>query len=238
VIPVSRLGNKYQEFLEAMGTMPHSRLRYFDNDFLECLTVCPWYAVPLWWLPIAFVFFVFALNNGIRLIELPIFLVSGFLGWAFVEYMLHKYVFHMKSKTFLTNALHFLVHGYHHLLPMDHLRLVFPPTFGSIIGVAIYGSLRLCFPLPVAQAQFAGMIIGYVFYDCTHYFVHHKQMNIPFFREMKKHHLYHHYNNHESNYGISMKLYDYLFGTYASSSTSPLSQRSATSHFGGKFQKA
>jgi hypothetical protein len=38
VIPVAKLGPKYQEFLEAMGTMPHNRLRYFDNDLLERLT--------------------------------------------------------------------------------------------------------------------------------------------------------------------------------------------------------
>jgi len=119
----------------------------------------------------------------------------------------------MKSNSFFTNCLHFLVHGYHHILPMDHLRLVFPPLFGSIIGYVIYSIMVMLLPLRFAQAQFAGFLLGYVFYDCTHYFIHHRNIQFSFFKTMKKHHIYHHYNNHDSNYGISSKIYDALFGT-------------------------
>eukprot|EP00029_Vermamoeba_vermiformis_P009890 TRINITY_DN5085_c0_g1_i1.p1 TRINITY_DN5085_c0_g1~~TRINITY_DN5085_c0_g1_i1.p1 ORF type:complete len:343 (+),score=34.23 TRINITY_DN5085_c0_g1_i1:35-1063(+) len=213
VWPVSRLGKRYQEFIDYMGVLPHGRLRYFDNPIFEMLTVCPWFMVPLFWIPIACYFFYLSVQNGLPVEALPFLLVTGALNWGLAEWLLHKYVFHMDSVSLLTNMLHFLVHGYHHILPMDNFRLVFPPTFGVLIGYILWAPMPLLLPIHVAYAHFAGLVLGYVFYDCTHYFIHHRSTNLPYLRMMKTHHIYHHYNNHNSNYGISSKLYDILFGT-------------------------
>jgi hypothetical protein len=49
-----------------------------------------------------------------------------------------RYVFHWDSKTFWPNMLHFMVHGYHHIMPMDPKRLVFPPPGTAVIAYLVY----------------------------------------------------------------------------------------------------
>eukprot|EP00042_Codosiga_hollandica_P044709 m.445639 g.445639 ORF g.445639 m.445639 type:complete len:71 (-) comp56856_c0_seq3:154-366(-) len=49
--------------------------------------------------------------------------------WTFVEYLLHRFLFHMPVNTdsALSITMHFFLHGQHHKFPMDPDRLVFPP---------------------------------------------------------------------------------------------------------------
>ena len=80
----------------------------------------------------------------------------GLFGWTLVEYVFHRFIFHIDGK--LPNhqaalTLHFLLHGIHHLIPMDHDRLVMPPVlmallcFGpwvlinGLLGMAIFAVL-------------------------------------------------------------------------------------------------
>lgn len=46
---------------------------------------------------------------------LPLFLLGWFL-WSFVEYCIHRFVFHMKppAHNYYLITLHFLLHGQHH----------------------------------------------------------------------------------------------------------------------------
>ncbi len=70
----------------------------------------------------------------------------------------------------------------------------------------------------------AGFIMGYVFYDCTHYYVHHMRPNSFYFRVIKDYHILHHYKNPHLAYGVSNKLWDYVFGTvlYEDSAKNPV----------------
>lgn len=59
----------------------------------------------------------------------------------------------------------------------------------------------------------AGAFFGYICYDMTHYYLHHAQVMEIHFKEMKRYHLAHHYKNFESGFGITSKLWDWIFGT-------------------------
>jgi sterol desaturase/sphingolipid hydroxylase (fatty acid hydroxylase superfamily) len=61
---------------------------------------------------------------------------------------------------------------------------------------------------------FIGFITGYLFYDLTHYFLHHS--NPPessYFKMMKLYHMQHHYKNGAEGYGITNKIWDRIFNT-------------------------
>lgn len=72
---------------------------------------------------------------------------------------------------------HFLLHGIHHYLPMDKYRLVMPPTLFIALATPFYKLAHTVFFYDwyAATAVFCGGIFGYICYDLTHYFLHHKQ---------------------------------------------------------------
>ena len=71
---------------------------------------------------------------------------------------------------------HFLLHGVHHYLPMDKLRLVMPPALFVALATPFYKLAHTVFYWDwyAATAVFCGGIFGYICYDLTHYFLHHK----------------------------------------------------------------
>ena len=72
---------------------------------------------------------------------------------------------------------HFLLHGIHHYLPMDKYRLVMPPTLFVALATPFYKLAHTVFFYDwyAATAVFCGGIFGYICYDLTHYFLHHKK---------------------------------------------------------------
>ncbi len=59
----------------------------------------------------------------------------------------------------------------------------------------------------------SGFILGYVIYDCTHYYIHHNKPTLWWFKSLRDYHTLHHYKNPQLAYGVSNKLWDYVFGT-------------------------
>jgi len=216
VAQVAELTNEtYIEFVHNVLVLDRPSLRYFDNPLLEMFTRCAWYYVPIVWLPIIFMLFYFAVANGLPIWAIPLFMITGPVTWNFFEYELHKKVFHMNPSNFYTRIIHFLLHGYHHIAPMDHLRLTFPPVPAAIIGSFIYIFAGIIFlPLHLSLSIMGGIITGYVYYDLMHYYLHHAPPEFSLAKELKIHHLYHHYKDDTYNYGISMWLFDYLNSSF------------------------
>ena len=110
--------------------------------------------------------------------------------------------------------MHFLLHGIHHYLPMDKLRLVMPPTLFLALATPFWKLAHTVFfwNWHVATAVFSGGIFGYICYDLTHYFLHHK--NLPsYWRQLKKYHLQHHFMDYENGFGVTSRFWDVVFGT-------------------------
>lgn len=64
----------------------------------------------------------------------------GIILWTFVEYTLHRWVFHLdiKNQSPPWCTFHFLLHGLHHKVPFDPHRLVFPPVPAMLIAISLY----------------------------------------------------------------------------------------------------
>jgi dihydroceramide fatty acyl 2-hydroxylase len=193
--------------------------RFFDNPFAESCTNCPWWVVPLVWLPLFTM--VLAYSHAALEVSLPAlaaWVIVGVVAWQGLEYLIHRCVFHADLSSYWGITFHFLFHGCHHKYPMDGERLVFPPVPASMLVAAVYavlvGTLQLRHALPL----FAGMGYGYVAYDCIHYALHCSNKGVRRFlllRELQRRHLHHHYRDHSRGYGISSPLYDLLLGTTA-----------------------
>ncbi|KAK0498323.1 oxidoreductase [Armillaria luteobubalina] len=212
--------------------------RLFGPAYLEVFTKCVWYAVPLVWIPIATYL---ALRSIVQfsmpipsvfvnpilpvelLSEVPIasytkFAICFIIGniiWTILEYGMHRFLFHLDENlpdkgVFLT--LHFLLHGVHHYLPMDRMRLVMPPILFTALQFPFTQLAYKLFPTPVANGIIAGAFAFYVIYDTMHYALHHT--NLPaYLKEQKRYHLAHHYKNYELAFGVTSKFWDHIFGT-------------------------
>ncbi|KAI9016012.1 hypothetical protein DFJ74DRAFT_608960 [Hyaloraphidium curvatum] len=190
------------------------------GNFLEALTKTPWWIVPLVWLPFGQAHTAYAAWRGLSLAELVVSWCLGLVVWTVIEYSLHRWLFHIDrflpdNRYFLT--LHFLMHGIHHFLPMDKWRLVMPPALFTILMIPIYKLFLLVFletPLEAhGYAVGGGTLFGYVLYDCMHYYLHHGRVWGAYAREMKGYHLDHHYKQAERGFGITSKVWDWVWGT-------------------------
>lgn len=184
------------------------------GNFLEPLSLTPWWVVPSIWLPCNFAIFYIGFMGQDALTAISLW-VMGLFVWTLVEYCLHRFLFHLDyylpdHPVFLT--LHFLLHGVHHYLPMDRYRLVLPPTLFIILAFPFYKLVFGILPFYMACSGFAGGTLGYIMYDVTHYVLHHTKLP-SFFNEIKKAHLEHHYKNFEMGFGVTSKFWDVIFGT-------------------------
>ncbi|KAH9941189.1 oxidoreductase [Epithele typhae] len=218
--------------------------RLFGPWYLEIFTRTAWYVVPTIWLPITLYLFIRSLvqfSQGAY--SLPPFTVDpsapikamlagridpwvfayampsfflGNLAWTLLEYIFHRFLFHIDGLLPDTQAaltFHFLLHGIHHYLPMDRLRLVMPPVMFSALSFPMTRLAHLIFPTAMANSVIAGAFTFYVLYDCMHYAYPPSQPSSSYIRDMKKYHLAHHYKNFDLGFGVTSKIWDYVFNT-------------------------
>ncbi|KAK7206277.1 hypothetical protein BZA70DRAFT_266597 [Myxozyma melibiosi] len=211
----------FADFDKAFYLEQVHRPRHYGNgsaplfgNFMEPLSKTPWYVVPIVWLPCV-AYGTYVASKGLSMWALVPLWCLGIFIWTFVEYMMHRMLFHIDDRLpdhSIALALHFLLHGVHHYLPMDKLRLVMPPSLFVILAFPFYRLAHALFPYYIALAIFCGGIFGYICYDCTHYFLHHASLP-SYLKSVKTYHMEHHYKNYELGFGVTSKFWDVVFGT-------------------------
>ncbi|KAF3582003.1 hypothetical protein DY000_02034052 [Brassica cretica] len=177
----------------------------------QFLTLTVWWAVPVIWLPVVVWCISMSVSMGCSFPEIVSLVALGIFIWTFIEYCLHRFLFHMKTKSYWGNTAHYLIHGYHHKHPMDHLRLVFPPALTAIMCFPLWNLAKVIATPSTAPALFGGGLLGYVMYDLTHYYLHHANPTIPVTKSLKKSHLNHHFRIQDKGYGVTSSLWDIVF---------------------------
>jgi sterol desaturase/sphingolipid hydroxylase (fatty acid hydroxylase superfamily) len=188
-------------------------VRMFESDFLEALSRVHW-TVPLWvYIPIIAYMLYDAASIGISLSNIFILLIAGIIIWTFTEYTLHRFVFHYQPSSEWGKKIHFIVHGVHHDYPKDSKRLVMPPSVSIPLALFFYFLFLQILGGNYLHPFFAGFLIGYLFYDTTHYAIHHFNMHNKFWLFIKNHHMKHHYQDAQKGFGVSQPTWDYVFKT-------------------------
>jgi len=136
----------------------------------------------------------------------------GLIAFTWVEYNVHRYLFHMRGDTEQKAKFQYTMHGVHHEFPKDKTRLAMPP----ILSITLSTGLLFVFRLVLGDFVFSflpGFLVGYAGYLAVHYMVHAFQPPKNFFKFLWVNHSVHHYKNGVGVYGVSSPLWDYIYGT-------------------------
>lgn len=185
----------------------------FKNPFLEKLTRTH-IAVPITILNLAAAVVLYwgIANRGLGIFEIFMLFLVGTLAFTLIEYLIHKYVFHMLPDTKLKAEIQYKVHGVHHDFPKEKDRLAMPPPLSIVLSIAFFLFFRLIMG-DYAYGFMPGFLFGYTAYLFVHYIVHAWQPPNNIFKELWIHHGIHHYKDPERAFGVSSPLWDVIFRT-------------------------
>jgi len=192
----------------------HSSARMFENNFLEAASkIHP--ATPfVFYIPLITAMLGWALWSGTtRPGMVALFAPLGYLTWCFMEYTLHRNLFHWEGNGPLTRRFHAIIHGYHHTYPDDPQRLVMPLGASIPLALVISGLLWLVGRPDATIPYFFGIVAGYLSYDYLHWAVHYKKPWTAWGKALRAHHMAHHFACPDKNYGISHRWIDSLVGS-------------------------
>lgn len=144
-------------------------------------------------------------------------LVVGMLTYATSEYIVHRFLFHIKTpeNPFMLKIIKRL-HYDHHVDP-DNLKLLFLPLWFSIPGFLIYSCIVFLITGSMIQTVgFAtGLVAYFLFYEWKHYIAHRPiQPRTNRGKNIKRHHLLHHFKNENYWFGVTHTSIDKTLGTF------------------------
>lgn len=147
------------------------------------------------------------------LFEIILAIALGALSWTFLEYVLHRFLGHIKTRLLVRTRFH-KEHTKHHLKrhyfagTRDKLLTLLgtaPVVF--LFGYLMAGTLMaLCFTM--------GFVSMYLTYELVHFRMHVKSPPHFYASRMRAHHFYHHFVDENMNHGVTTPLWDVVFGTY------------------------
>ena len=184
----------------------------FDSDLFDRLSRVHPLVPVLIFLPAITIFATLALGR-MGTLDVLAWMAGGYVFWTLSEYWIHRAIFHFEPREGLGARFHWIIHGVHHDHPNDPLRLVMPPSVSVPLSAAFYGLFLLVLGSPIAFAFAAGFFGGYLFYDMTHYHLHHHKPKTWLGRRLRELHTRHHFQDDTTGFGISAPYWDWIFGT-------------------------
>jgi len=192
----------------------HQRGRMFESNFFEFFSkVHP--SMPfIFWIPIMVAVLARSLWTGVTTWALALaFYPLGWLGWQLLEYFIHKKIFQWEGSGPVSRRFHAIVHGFHHKYPDDDQRLVMPLPVSIGLATIIGGGLWLIGRPDVTVPLWCGLVGGYLWYDFLHWSTHFRKPLTSWGRQLRAHHMSHHFADTETNFGISHRWIDKALGT-------------------------
>jgi len=157
----------------------------------------------------------------LRAPRLPVILwfLGGVAAWTLMEYGVHRYVLHGRfpaGRSLYRRFTHKYfdpLHWEHHARPWDgnHVNGTLKDTLPFS---AVLVGLAFLTPLRTGPVFIAGLLLAYVLEEWIHQSVHFYDFRNPYFRYIRRHHLYHHSpRGMNAGYGLSNGLWDVVWGT-------------------------
>lgn len=158
----------------------------------------------------------YTLIHGLSIFTWIAFII-GMATYAMSEYIIHRFLFHMKTPTnpFLLKWIKRL-HFDHHVDP-NNLKLLFLPIWFSLPGFVAFSLIFYLITgnVQLTIAYLAGIIVYFMYYEWKHYIAHRPvQPRTKMGRDIKKAHLWHHFKNENYWFGVTHTSIDKTFGTY------------------------
>ena len=161
------------------------------------------------------------LRRHVPLPEAASLLALGLFVFSFMEYVVHRWVFHRPLQP--------MAHGHasHHADPRGYDALPF--FLPAMVLFCVVAAGALIAPAADVWLIASGIAFGYVAYGLAHFMIHHRRFrNARLRRWAARHHIHHHHP--ERNFGVTTPLWDALLATryVPRRSTSAASARSAS----------
>lgn len=202
------------ETLKAKKT-PHNTgtKRVFENPFLERLTRTH-IAVPLTLFTIISSGLIYygVTNFGFGATTIIGLFIAGMLSFTLLEYVMHRYLFHLPTTTPGREKFVYHVHGVHHDYPKDKDRLAMPPVLSLTLSTIFYFLFYFLMG-ELVYGFLPGFLMGYAGYLFVHYSVHAFQPPKNALKILWIHHGIHHYKEPDRAFGVSSPLWDVIFRT-------------------------
>ncbi len=188
-------------------------IRLFQNGFLERFSRTSVTAVIVFWLTVSGA----ALGGGLAMERLG-WATAGLIGaglaaWMLVEYLLHRFVFHLDRWIPAAAPLCFLIHGCHHADPSDASRDIMPPAASAPMMAVVFGATVWAFGTASGLVFFGAFCLSYLVYDVLHYGCHQWQLPGRVGAYLRRYHMLHHYRDDTRHFGVTSPLWDWVFGT-------------------------
>lgn len=143
------------------------------------------------------------------------------LAWTFIEYKEHRFTLHQEVYLDLDGpndgehlAKIFSRHLHHHVFMNQAKRIV--QDIETYVRYMTPPTAVLAFVLPhhIAFTFVAGVLTGSLIYDGMHFAFHHgPDLKFGWFQYMKAQHMRHHFRDNLVEFGVTVDLWDYVFGT-------------------------
>jgi len=151
-------------------------------------------------------------EKGLPGIRVGVLFLAGLLFFSLIEYLLHRYLFHLPETTPMRKKMVYIMHGIHHDYPKDKDRLAMPIPASLLVSFLFFLLYQLILG-DMVYGFLPGFLMGYAAYLGVHYMVHAYQPPKNFFRILWVHHGIHHYKQPERAFGVSSPLWDLVFRT-------------------------
>jgi sterol desaturase/sphingolipid hydroxylase (fatty acid hydroxylase superfamily) len=136
----------------------------------------------------------------------------GFALWILGEYVLHRFAMHELNGKGIMSREHLEHHvaagwgfSYIHLLSWAGMAAVGFLAWRPLVGAA-WGATA-------GWSVAVGWAVGYFFYEYQHAMAHLRAPRTRYQRWLRKHHFHHHFGHPRSNHGVTLGIWDRVFGT-------------------------
>ncbi len=199
--------------------------KLFDNPVLEKLTHTH-ISLPLIIFGVISVALVYygIFEKGFEAPVMVALFFGGLFFFTLVEYLMHRYLYHIPANTPRKQKISYTMHGVHHDYPKDKSRLAMPPVLSLVVATVLFIIYRAVLG-DYVFGFLAGFLIGYAGYLAVHYSVHAFKVPNNFLKTLWHHHSIHHYREPDRAFGVSSPLWDHIFATMPRKS--PKNQRAA-----------
>jgi sterol desaturase/sphingolipid hydroxylase (fatty acid hydroxylase superfamily) len=187
--------------------------RLFQSQYLEMFTKT--HPLVIWgiYLPvIGGLLYYSSTILGFSTGRIILIFIAGMFFWTFFEYLMHRFVFHFIAESPRAQKFIYILHGNHHEYPRDRERLFMPPVPSLILASAIFTIIYVLMGWNVAMF-FPGFVLGYLMYGTMHYAIHAWNPPYKWMKPLWRNHHLHHYKNDHKGFGVSITLWDHIFGT-------------------------
>ena len=152
------------------------------------------------------------IEKGFTAPSMVLLFFAGLLFFTLMEYIMHRYLYHIPATSERKKKISYTMHGVHHDYPKDKSRLAMPSLL-SLIVASVFFTIYRAILGDYAFGFLAGFLMAYAGYLAVHYSVHAFRVPNNFLKILWHHHSIHHYREPDRAFGVSSPFWDVIFST-------------------------